>query len=433
MTNSFAIIYLITNFFGTYTLFRFMGIFFYRSEVDKKVEIASFFMYYLVNSLLFIAFNNSVLNILSNLAMFFLLTYNYDSTLKQRLIATVSIYMILLTIETFVVLILRYFDISMISQDADLAIASGMIIIRITTYIAVLFISNFKMVNNNINVSYLHWLSIFIVPTGTLFTALMLMAEVHSENITRMILSIVILFVINIFVFYFYDELMKSYDEKMDKVLLVQQNNAYLKQLDIINQSQENLKVIRHDIKNHVLSLKALIDNGDRQEAMEYLNTLLNDINYSGEYSKTGNTEIDSIINYKIDKAKIYGISSEISLKIPEKLNIRAFDLSVVMGNLLDNAIEAASRSEGEKLVKVSAELESNVLYISIANTFDGYLSYKNGNLETTNQDKAHHGIGLSSVRKSVENYNGTMSIHHNDKMFFVDVLIYNKGAELKD
>lgn len=278
------------------------------------------------------------------------------------------------------------------------------------------------------NVSYLHWLSIFVIPAGTLLSALMLISKIHAENLTGIIISIVILFVINIFVFYLYDELMKSYDEKMERALLLQQNNAYLKQLDIINQSQENIKIIRHDIKNHVLSLQSLIENDDNDGASEYLRTLANNTNYSDEYSKSGNSEIDSILNYKINKANIFGIKTDISLKVPEKLNIGPFDLSVVLGNLLDNAIEAATKSKKEKQIKITMELDRNVLYINISNTFDGNLNYINGKLTTTHTDKENHGLGLNSVRKSIERYNGTMNIHHNDNLFYVDVLIYNNS-----
>lgn len=430
MTNNATIVYLIVNMFGAYNIFRFISVFFDRSRTDKKIEFMSYAAYYFVINLLFIAFdNNPALNVAANLIMFFLLTYNYHSSMKTRLIAAVSVYTVLMIIETLVILIMQHFDVSIISRDKDLAVISGMVSIKIVSYIVVLFISNFKMVKNNINVSYLHWLSIFVIPAGTLVSALTLMSQFEPDDLIGMTVSITILFIINIFVFYLYDALMKSYDEKMDKVILMQQNNAYIKQLDIINQSQENIKIMRHDIKNHVLSLKMLIDGGDKEGASDYLDTMIDYINFSGEYAKSGNAEFDSIINYKIDKARIHGIKSEISLKVPEKLNIRPFDLSVVLGNLLDNAIEAAAKAE-EKVVKVNAELERNVLYINITNSFDGKLNYKDGKLDTTKTDREKHGIGLNSVMKSVENYNGTMSIHHSGNMFFADVLIYNYSSE---
>ena len=208
----------------------------------------------------------------------------------------------------------------------------------------------------------------------------------------------------------------------------MQQNNAYLKQLDIINQSQENIKILRHDIKNHALCLQSLIENDDNDGAADYLRTLINNTNYSDEYSKSGNPEIDSILNYKINKANLFGIKTDINLKIPEKLNIRPFDLSVVLGNLLDNAIEAATKSKKEKQINITMELDRNVIYINISNTFDGNLNYIDSKLTTTHMDKENHGLGLNSVRKSIERYNGTMNIHHKDNLFYVDVLIYNKS-----
>jgi len=426
MTNSVTIVYLITNAFSTYTMFRFMGVFFDREEIDKRIELASYMLYFFVISLFQLAYYQPILNILSNLIMFFLLTYNYKSSIKTRLIATVSVYTILMTIESVVLLLLQYLNISMISRNSDIEIIAALIIMRIISYIIVLFLSNFKMVKNNMNVSFLHWLSIFVIPFGTLLSALMLIAKVHADNLTGIIISIVILFVINVFVFYLYDELMKSYDEKVERVLLLEQNNAYLKQLDIINQSQVNLKILSHDIKNHVLALQSLLDNNDYKEADDYLKTVVDHINYTDEYSRSGNFEIDSILNYKISKAKIYGINCDVSLKVPEKLNIRSFDLSVILGNLMDNAIEATLRSKEEKQISISIELDRNVLYISIYNSFDGILNYKNDKLSTTHMDKENHGLGLNSIRKSVDMYNGTMKIHHNKKKFYVDVLIYN-------
>lgn len=431
MTNSVTAVYLITSAFGTYILYRYMNIFFDCTETDRKIEIASYLLYYFTTCFLFLGFNNPIVNVIANLIMFFLLTFNYEATIRKRLIATSSIYMILMTIETVVVLAMRYFDITIVSKNSDLAVIAGLITIKILTYHVMLFLSNFKLVKNDIKVSYIHWLSIFVIPAGTLILSLMLIFKVHSDNVTEVLISIVIMFIINVFVFYLYDVLMKSYDEKVEKVLLLQQNTAYSKQLEIIVQSQENLKAFRHDFKNHVLSLKSLIENNDNQGASEYLESVFDCIDNSIEFSKSGNSEIDSILNYKLNKAMSFGIKTNISVNVPDKLNIRPFDLSVVLGNLLDNAIEATRYCE-EKLIKISAELDRNVLYINVSNSFDGKLKYEGRKLLTTKEDNKNHGMGLGSVQQSLEKYNGAMEIHHSDKMFYVDVLIYNQEYGVK-
>lgn len=431
MTNSVTAVYLITSSFGTYIIYRYMKIFFDCTETDRKIEISSYILYYFTIGFLFIEYNNPMVNVISNLIMFFLLTFNYEATLKRKLIATISIYMILMTIESVVVLVLRYFDITIISKNSDLVLIVSLITIKIITYNVMLFLSNFKLIKNDLKVSSLHWLSIFIIPAGTLVLALMLILKINSENLTGILISIIIMFVINVFVFYLYDAMMKSYDEKMEKALLIEQNTAYSKQLEIIKQSQENLKVFRHDVKNHVLSLKTLIENNDNKGTLDYLESVFACIDNSNEFSKSGNSEIDSILNYKLNKADSFGIKANISIKVPEKLNIRPFDLSVVLGNLLDNAIEAARNCE-EKSIKISAELDRNVLYINVSNSFDGELKYEGKKLITTKEDKENHGMGLRSVQQSLEKYNGAMEIHHKDNMFYVDVLIYNQAYEVK-
>lgn len=431
MSNNVIAVYLITNIFGTYTIYRYMKIFFDRNETDRRIELASYLLYYFTIDYLFLVFNNPMVNVVCNLIMFFLLTFNYESNLKRKLIATISIYMFLMTIETVVVLLMQYFDITLESKNLDLEIVVALIIIKIITYSVMLFLSNFKLVKNDVKVSSLHWLSIFIIPAGTLVSALMIIMKVNSDNLTGALISIIILFVINIFVFYLYDALMKSYDEKMEKALLQQQNRAYLNQLEVIKQSQENLKEFRHNVKNHVLSLKTLIENNDNNAATHYLNSVFNSIDIPDEYSKSGNNEIDSILNYKLNKANTFGIKTDININVPEKLNIRPFDLSVVFGNLLDNAIEAACKCN-EKRIKISAELDRNVLYINISNSFDGKLSYKGGKFVSTKVDAENHGMGINSVQKSLEKYKGAMELHHSDNMFFVDVLLYNQVYEVK-
>lgn len=424
MSNSYITIYLITNAFATYTLFRYMSIFFDRKDVDKKQEFLSYALYFCILSILYLTLNKPVVNITSNLVMFFLLTYNYQSTMKNRLIAVVSIYMILMVIEVLVMLILENYGIQFNSVGNDMYLIIALIIIKIIGYIFMLFISNFKMIRNNIKVSTIQWLSIFIIPVGTSILVLIMLTNDYASNVNQSIMSILIILVINVLVFYFYDEIMKSYDAKFEKVLLTQQNNAYIKQLEIINQSKENLKTFRHDIKNHALSLKYHIDNGDIESASEYLDNIFNFIDYSKEYAKSGNTEIDSIINYKMDLAEQHNIKSKVELKVPEKLNINSFDLSIIIGNLLDNAIEASSKAE-DKFINISVELDRSVLYISLYNSYDGNLKFEGGKLSTTKKIE-HHGLGLNSVEKSIEKYNGAINIHHDKKVFYVDVLLYN-------
>lgn len=245
-------------------------------------------------------------------------------------------------------------------------------------------------------------------------------------DLPLIIIGILILFIINIFVFYLYDVLIKSHQEKLEKRLLLQQNNAYIKQFQVINQSQENIKMLRHDIKQHMLVVQTFIEKDDKPATLEYLKSIFDLINGPDEYAKSGSVEVDSILNNKISEAVKLNIEVDLKITIPEKLMIHPFDLSVILGNLLDNAIEATLKVNGEKKINISIEFERNVIYIYIVNPFEGKLAYEGNKLITTNRDKENHGLGLKSVLQSVDKYNGEIDIYQTNKMFHVNVLIFN-------
>jgi len=106
------LIYLLSNIFGTYTIYRFMHIFFGPREKSKKVELTSYVLYFLVIGIVYITFNIPIVNLVSNLIMFFLLTLNYDSTWTVRLNAVVYIYAILISVETITIVILNILELN---------------------------------------------------------------------------------------------------------------------------------------------------------------------------------------------------------------------------------------------------------------------------------------------------------------------------------
>jgi len=426
MLDSYDIIYLLSNTFGTYTIFKFMTFFFETDTANKKIEFISYVFYYLTIAIIYIIFNDPTINLISNLILFFLLTLNYPSSLKSRLVAIVYIYAILLSVEVLVVFGLRFINLNQLSDNADIELITSLICTKIFSYMVMLALSNFKMITNDIYIPPIHWIAIVLIPIGTMFSTFMLITIETQYKIQLILISISILFIINVFVFYLYDALIKSYHERIEKELLHQQNNAYKKQLDIINQSNENIRILRHDIKNHISVLQILIERNDNKGALEYLHRIFYYIRESDNHIKSGNMMVDSILNYKIDEAQKRGIKVDLELSVPKELNIEPFDLNIVLGNLLDNAIEAVSKLERNKIIKVSIKLDRNVLYINILNPFDGELIYENSNLKTTNQDKENHGFGLKSVKKAISKYNGTITVHHTEYVFYVDVLLYN-------
>ncbi len=232
--------------------------------------------------------------------------------------------------------------------------------------------------------------------------------------------------IINLSIFYLYHTMAENYRNLRENDIYRQQTYAYRNQLDVIMESQGRIRALRHDMKNHILALQMLLQKKDWEEACRYVDSMQDFMANPSEYSTTGNESVDSLLNYKLQRANEILEMVEARVSIPEKLILHTFDLNVVLGNLLDNAIEAAGRTE-EKRLKVMIKLEKGVLFINIRNSCQGIADGKPQRLETTKEDASNHGIGLGNVRRIVEKYQGEMELLCENGSMDTDIIMYIK------
>ena len=191
-------------------------------------------------------------------------------------------------------------------------------------------------------------------------------------------------------------------------------------------ESQNRVRALRHDMKNHILALQVLVQRKEVEEANQYLDSMKNFMTNPEEYVKTGNDMVDSLLNYKIQKANEVLNVVETKISIPEQLRLHSFDLNVLLGNLLDNAIDASMQTENKKL-KITIKLDKGILFLNICNSCQRIVYGRKNFLETTKEDKVNHGIGLKNVHRIVEKYHGDIEfIYENDSME-TDVMMYVK------
>ena len=131
--------------------------------------------------------------------------------------------------------------------------------------------------------------------------------------------------IINISVFYLYNVLLENYIHLRDYDIYKQQIYAYQNQLDVIMESQNRIRALRHDMKNHILALQVLVQKKEVEEADNYLDSMQHFMKNPQEYVATGNDTIDSLLNYKIQKAKDVLNLVETKISIPEKLNLDVY------------------------------------------------------------------------------------------------------------
>ncbi|MBU1145774.1 MAG: GHKL domain-containing protein [Firmicutes bacterium] len=212
----------------------------------------------------------------------------------------------------------------------------------------------------------------------------------------------------------------KSYEEAATEY----QNKILDKQVEEVQNIYVTMRSWRHDYHNHLQKLKAHIMMGQIQEANQYLNELEIDLDNVNQMVESGNINLDAILNSKLSLANKNNIEINYKAIVPKKLTISDIDLCVLIGNLIDNAVEACQKitDKSPKFIRLYIGIFKQQLYISVTNSTsemirkldDEYISTKRGN----------HGHGLKRINNIVDKYGGYINRQNEPKVFVSEVLL---------
>lgn len=218
----------------------------------------------------------------------------------------------------------------------------------------------------------------------------------------------------------------KEFKEKTD-ILNKQIKNQYNHYIELEKYYSEIFR-IKHDINNHNNIISVLLQNGEYDELKNYMNKYnKNIINLEKEVLICKNKIVDAICLSKRSICKEKGINIKFDIKVPEFINIDDLDLCSIYGNILDNAIEACNRiadQNKEKFIDIKSNIVKGYLTIKIVNSKDGVSIKRNGKFITLKKDKKNHGIGLYSVQKSVDKYNGQVILKDKEEVFITCIIV---------
>ena len=224
---------------------------------------------------------------------------------------------------------------------------------------------------------------------------------------------------------YLQDCLFELFASKEQVSLIEQEKAYYQREALIIQQKQELQKQFQHDLKNRLQILNEIADSGNLPELKKYLAEMAEKQRGHEIFSNTGNLIIDSIINSKLQDALEIGIEVEASVILPATIEINSDDVVVILGNLLDNAIEACKRLTSSRYIKLLLKYEEGCLIICIKNTFDQIINRNGETFITRKEDSGLHGLGIKSVKSTIEKYSGLMEITSQGSEFAVNIIIY--------
>lgn len=413
-----TVICAVSNLFRVYLIYRFIQIFSCERKPKKIVELFSFGAFYVLNTSLFLVFHLAWLNLGNNVIGTSLLILLYTRSWKTNLFASASINLVNMGCDVLTTLTFVNYEDGHYYNQVYAAIAVFLI------FICELVIE--KIVDIQGDKENVNHISLICVPICSI---LLLYFLVYSQSANRLGISIVSfgLLMINFLMFYVYRLLVHSVEQKYEAEMFRQKTATYANQLDIIKESQDKFKALRHDLKHHINELKLLADRSGNLEIKKYISDMESFVQNPKELVSSGELEIDSVLNYMLQKAKQRLDTVNVIVQIPDKMK-HSFDINVLMGNLLENAIEAARQTE-EKFMAVKMQYKKGVLFIYVENSFSNEQLEKakqRGKQNFTSKKISEkHGIGLKNVRRIVDENQGTMEIATKGTHFCVSLIFY--------
>lgn len=249
-----------------------------------------------------------------------------------------------------------------------------------------------------------------------------------SQAIKMSIAGSVIILILNIVIFKIYLLLGKQSELEKDNISYSQQLVAFEKHHKDREQLYDDFRRVRHNYKQHLSVLCEFLKKEEYLQMQIYLDDMIENRNAEDSFIvSTNNLVVDSLINSKLAVLTGSGIELVTDIHVPVQLSFASGDIGILLGNIIDNAVEAVGRdASSNKFIKLFIKFETNMLLITCLNTYSGELKKTNrGEIVTSKEDSYHHGFGLSSIRKVADKYHGSVIIEDAEGIFKIKVVMY--------
>ncbi|EGT3601078.1 GHKL domain-containing protein [Clostridium perfringens] len=421
-------------FYGIYVLFIGISIFF---NLDKKINLEKriFSTSFTILLILIInyAFNiNEFSYLLEALTLYIYYLYLYKRNMTVILLT--SIYLLSFSLLKYIIIFIysvMAFDLQVlkIMNTTRFFLFIMLLLIMLTL---IVFIGNFFekcRVNISSTTIKKQTIMIFIIGISVLLSEKVFdNIQITSKLLYRVNISTLII-AINLAIVHFimYKEY-KEYKFDFKLNILERQLNYQKKYYEKVMDNYDEAKKAFHDMNNHIIVIKYFLENKDYNNMDEYIESLSKKIVANNDNNICRNKIINAICVEKSDICKSEEINISFDIVINKELNIDDLDLCIILGNLIDNAIEACEKINNKKIqkvIQVSSRVYLNQIYIKVINSKNNKLKKHNCKFLTSKKDKKNHGIGLENVKESVYKNHGEIEIKDSKNTF--EVSLYMK------
>lgn len=281
-------------------------------------------------------------------------------------------------------------------------------------------------------VSIASWLFFITIPAISIYLIIYTVREpiLMNQFSNETVLVCFLILSINLIVFRLFDAIIDQIVKNNTYIFLEKQLMIQKKQYKTILTESEKIRSLKHDIINHIASIQGYMENNRYNDANQYMKKLITKMSISNYGIHSGNFVVDAILNYKKETAIQKGIKMTTSILLPETLQIEDIDISILLGNALDNAIEACEKvtASEEKIINVELGFKNENVTFTIVNTFTPD-SVREGRkyLLSSKRGWLGYGMGLGNIQNVVDKYGGMLKTEKKEFVFIFCAYIPNK------
>lgn len=403
----------------------------FKPKFGKFINIFSFLIEHSILLLIY-QYNITYLNV-SLLFILHILLFKliYDIKMKTAVFHSAIILLVMFATEIITINISSLLFENFNSFENNLKIYLFVITVSKVMYFSVIIILA-KLFSNREDTSKpdkYFWL-LFCIPFSSIVTICAFRYTTYQTELTDLMSNIWIIATIltlfsNVLVFLIYEFSIKNTKELFELKSLNQKQELDKQYFEIIEQSNNDMKVFSHNIKNHLTQIRNLDNIND---IYEYVDKLSPDIEKFSQAGLSKNKMLDLILSKYQKLCDKKGITFNIDVKSSNLSFIDDVDLSALLNNLLDNALEAAEQSSDKNIDIIAFEKNKQYDGLIVRNSCDNKPKSINGNLITTKSDKELHGIGISSIKKVLKKYDAVFDWQYiEDKKIFQAEMAFSK------
>ncbi|ANU44447.1 ATP-binding protein [Enterocloster clostridioformis] len=401
---------------------KFLDIFF----ESKKTNLLSLIPWGIFFSFqIFIEFRHGAASIwmtlLNIILVLIIVKTNYRKKINAKLLIVILLYTVWAIIEMFTFYCMNSLPINY--QGANLI---GNLISKIVMIIGIYLLSMLYVRHNQEFIPTKYYLALLFIPVGSIYIAVNEFYSVYDNDEFSKVITFCILLIFNIIIFEIYSKLAENFILEKEKLIYTQQIEIVSRSTEEQKKMMENFYEEKHNLINELITLKNSVENSECEMVINDLNRIIKGCDVNENYSSCGNKIVDAIINFKYAIAKEFAIDFDLKIFIPEVLPINQCDIGIVLGNALDNAIEAVKQCQNsKKVIHIIMGIKKEALVLIIKNPYEHIIKKdKTGNLLTSKKNSSRHGFGVNSISRVVENYQGEVLIDTTDSVFSITVIM---------